>query len=81
MIKLYSTPTCDNCKKTKDYLNSIHARYVDIDISKDRVKRNEMIEVSGQQRVPVLDINGEIVIGFDKPSIINKLDKQKSLNH
>ncbi|MCY6957099.1 glutaredoxin family protein [Clostridium brassicae] len=79
MIKVYSTPTCSHCKKVKEFLDSINANYVDVDVLKDRVAREEMIELSGQQRVPVISIDGEIVLGFDKPAIINTLDKHNAL--
>ncbi|MCY6369625.1 glutaredoxin domain-containing protein [Clostridium ganghwense] len=77
MIKVYSTPTCPWCKKVKAYLESINARYKDINVVEDREAREKMIEISGQQGVPVIDIDGEIVLGFDKPRIINALDKRK----
>ncbi|WMJ79453.1 glutaredoxin domain-containing protein [Clostridium sp. MB40-C1] len=79
MIKVYSTPTCPHCKKVKEFLDSINAHYTDVNVIKDRVAREKMIEISGQQGVPVIDIDGEIVLGFDKPAIINTLDKHRAL--
>lgn len=69
MIKLYSTPTCVYCKTLKGYLKTNEKEFEEIDVSKDESKLQEMIKLSGQMGVPVLDIEGEIVVGFDKPKI------------
>ncbi|MCY6353737.1 glutaredoxin domain-containing protein [Clostridium sp. ZS2-4] len=79
MIKVYSTPTCPWSQKVKDYLKSKNARFVYVNVASDREERENMIELSGQQSVPVIDINGEVVIGFDKAAINNALDKTMSL--
>lgn len=79
MIKVYSTPTCPWSEKVKDYLKSKNARFIYVDVASNREERENMIEISGQQSVPVIDIHGEIVIGFDKPAINNALDKTMSL--
>jgi glutaredoxin 3 len=68
-IKVYSTPTCPWCIKAKDYLTSKNIAFEDIDVSKDRHGAMEMIQKSGQRGVPVLDIDGQIVIGFDQKKI------------
>ncbi|MDI9513858.1 MAG: glutaredoxin family protein [Clostridiaceae bacterium] len=68
-IKVYSTPTCPWCIKAKDYLTSKNIAFEDIDVSKDRQGAMEMIQKSGQRGVPVLDIDGQIVIGFDQKKI------------
>ena len=68
-IKIYSTPTCPWCKKAKAYLTEKGIEYQSIDVSMDPKAQNEMIEKSGQMGVPVLDIDGKIVIGFDKEKI------------
>ena len=66
MIKIYSTPTCPWCKKAKAYLEEKGIAYEGVDVSSDEVAQKEMIEKSGQMGVPVLDIDGKIVVGFDK---------------
>ncbi|WP_139905765.1 glutaredoxin family protein [Clostridium thermarum] len=68
-VKVYSTTTCPWCVKAKDYLKSKGIAYEDINVSLDPAAAKEMIEKSGQRGVPVLDINGNIVVGFDRPQI------------
>ncbi|HXK40592.1 MAG TPA: glutaredoxin domain-containing protein [Candidatus Paceibacterota bacterium] len=68
-IKIYTTPTCAFCKMAKEYFKSKELNYEEYDVSKDIPRQKEMIEKTGQFGVPVIDINGKIVIGFDKPKI------------
>ena len=71
-VLIYSTQTCPFCKMTKDYLDEKGVEYTDIDVSSDEESQKEMIEKSGAMSVPVIDIEGEIVLGFDKEKL-NKL--------
>jgi glutaredoxin 3 len=68
-ITVYSTPTCPFCKQTKAFLEENKVKFTDIDVSTDQEKAQEMIKLSGQMGVPVTDIDGEIVIGFDKDKL------------
>jgi glutaredoxin-like YruB-family protein len=68
-INIYSTPTCPHCIKLKEYLKSKNIKFVDIDVSSDPDKIREMIDKSGQMTTPVIDIEGEIIVGFDKEKI------------
>ena len=68
-IKIYSTPTCPWCKKAKAYLEEKGIAFESIDVSSDEKAQKEMIEKSGQMGVPVLDIDGKIIVGFDVPKI------------
>jgi glutaredoxin-like YruB-family protein len=68
-VLIYSTPTCPYCKQTKDFLKQNNIKYSDIDVSSDEKKAQEMIEKSGQMGVPVIDIDGTIIIGFDKSAL------------
>ena len=68
-IKIYTTPTCAFCKQAKEYFKSKGLEYAEYDVSKDIKKQKEMIEKTGQFGVPVIDINGQVVIGFDKVKI------------
>ncbi len=68
-IIVYSTPECPYCVLAKDYLSKKGARFVDYDVSSNRAKAIEMIRKSEQTGVPVLDINGEVIVGFDKARI------------
>lgn len=74
MIKIYSTPTCPWCKRAKAYLTEKGIDFESIDVSSNDVAQKEMIEKSGQMGVPVLDIDGKIVIGFDKEKIDEMLN-------
>lgn len=74
-IKVYTTPTCAYCKMTKDYFKSKNLNYEEYDVSKDIPRQKEMIEKTGQFGVPVIDIDGKIVIGFDRPKIDQLLVK------
>ena len=69
MVKVYSTPTCVYCKTLKEYLTSHNIEFQDIDVSKDEKDLKEMVKISGQMGVPVLDIDGEVITGFDKVKI------------
>ena len=69
MVKVYSTLTCPYCVTLKEYLKEHNIEFEDIDVSQDEKARDEMIKKSGQMGVPVVEINGEIVIGFDKEII------------
>ena len=71
-IKIYSTPTCSYCISLKAYLDEKGFKYEDVDVAEDKKAAKEMIDKSGQMGVPVTEINGEIIIGFDKTKI-NKL--------
>ena len=68
-VTIYSTPVCPWCKKTKDFLKENKIEYTDFDVSTNTEKRNEMVDKSGQMGVPVLDIDGKIIIGFDVDAI------------
>ena len=65
-IKIYSTPTCPWCKRAKAYLDEKGIKQESIDVSSDDKAQKEMIDKSGQMGVPVIDIDGKIVVGFDK---------------
>ena len=66
MIKVYSTPTCPWCIKTKEFLKEHKIKFENIDVSKDVNAAHEMVKKSGQMGVPVIDANGEIIVGFDE---------------
>jgi len=68
-VKVYSTPTCPFCHMAKEFLKEKGIEFEDIDVSKDQKAAQEMIEKSGQMGVPVIEIDGKIVVGFDKEKI------------
>ena len=68
-IKVHSTPTCPYCIRAKQYLKENNVIFEDINVSVNEEAAQEMIKKSGQMAVPVLDIDGQIIVGFDKASI------------
>ena len=68
-VKIYTTPTCPFCYLAKEYLKSRGVDFEEIDVSENETAAREMIEKSGQMGVPVIEIDGKIVIGFDKEKI------------
>lgn len=73
VVKVYSTPNCPWCHKAKEFLKEHKIDFVDIDVSTDRRAALEMVEKSGQMGVPVINIDGQIIVGFDKEKIKNLL--------
>ncbi len=68
-VKVYSTQACYYCNILKDFLNEQKIEFEEIDVSQDQEMQKEMIEKSGQMGVPVIEINGEIIVGFDQVKI------------
>ena len=69
MITIYSTPTCSYCKNLKTYLNEKNIQFNEIDASNNEKELEKMVSISGQMGVPVVDIDGNIVIGFDRKKV------------
>jgi glutaredoxin 3 len=65
-ITIYSTPTCPYCHMAKEFLSQNGVAYTDYNVAENEEKRNEMINKSGQMGVPVIDVNGEVMVGFDQ---------------
>jgi glutaredoxin-like YruB-family protein len=74
-VTVYSTPTCPFCKRLKKYLDEKNIEYKDNDVSSDQDALNEMREKSDQMGVPVVDIDGDIIVGFDKENIEEALQE------
>lgn len=74
MIKIYTTPTCVYCKMAKEFFGKNNIAYEEHDVLKDRKAREEMVQKSHQLGVPVIDINGEIFVGFDQIGIKKALN-------
>ncbi|MCK4496728.1 MAG: glutaredoxin family protein [Candidatus Aenigmarchaeota archaeon] len=68
-VKVYSTPSCPFCAMTKNFLKEHNIEFEDINVSTDRDAAREMIDKSGQMGVPVTEIDGNMVVGFDKEKI------------
>lgn len=69
MVKIYSTPSCVYCKTLEEYFQAHNIEFQEIDVSKNEKDLQEMIKISGQMGVPVVDIDGEVIVGFDKVKI------------
>jgi len=68
-VKVYSTPTCPYCKRAKAYLEEKGVTYEDIDVANNPQAADEMVKVSSQMSVPVIVIDNDVVIGFDKAKL------------
>lgn len=68
-VIVFSTPTCPYCNAVKRYLQQRGVPFKDIDVSRDPIAARDMVRRSGQQGVPVIDINGKIIVGFDRAKI------------
>lgn len=68
-VTVYSTPTCPYCKMVKEFLVENKIEFEDVNVAEDQEAAKQMIEKSGQQGVPVIDVDGEIVIGFDEAKL------------
>lgn len=68
-VIVYSTSTCPYCRMVKEFLSENNVEFTDYDVGEDREKLEEMVKKSNQMGVPVIDIDGEIIVGFDKAKI------------
>ena len=72
-VKIYTTPVCVYCKMAKAFFTENNVRYEEVNVAENTKAREEMISKSRQIGVPVIDVNGKIIIGFDKPRLIEAL--------
>ncbi|MBI4159114.1 glutaredoxin family protein [Candidatus Woesearchaeota archaeon] len=75
MIRLFTSPMCQYCHKTKELLKEKKAKYTEIDVTKNPNAIKEIIELTGQTGVPVIVIGKETILGFDKSAIEKALKK------
>ncbi len=68
-VLIYTTPTCVYCRMTKAFFNDNKVEYQEKNVTTDEKAQEEMIHKSGQLGVPVIDIDGQIVVGFDKDKL------------
>ncbi len=74
-VKVYSTPTCPWCKKVKEFLNEKKIEFTEVNVAEDDKAREEIIEKSGQMGVPVVEVNGKIIVGYNPDEIMKALEK------
>ena len=72
-VTIYTTPTCGYCQMAKEFFADNNVEYEEYNVAEDIEKRNEMIERSGQMGVPVIFVDDEMVIGFDKDRLTQLL--------
>lgn len=75
-VTVYSTPTCPWCTRVKEYLNYKEVRFKEINVAQDREGAMEMVRKSGQRGVPVIEIDGNIIVGFNQAEIDRLLAAQ-----
>ncbi len=68
-VSIYTTPTCSYCTMAKNYFKERGITFTEYNVAQDLRRADEMVKKSGQMGVPVLDINGRIIVGFNKPQI------------
>jgi len=76
-VRVYTTVTCPYCFTLKEFLKEHKVSFEEIDVSKNEKARDEMIKKSGSLEAPIIEINGEIVVGFDKEKICELLNIQE----
>lgn len=76
-IKVYTTPYCTWCKQLKEWLKKNKLSFQELDISENDNYRDEVIEKSGQMAVPMIDIDGKIIVGFDEKALIEATAKSE----
>jgi len=74
-VTMYSTPTCGYCRMAKNYLKEKNVPFTEYNVATNSEKAQEMVRKSGQMGVPVLDVNGKIIIGFDRGAIDQALGR------
>jgi glutaredoxin-like YruB-family protein len=72
-VTIYSTPVCHFCHLAKDYFTANNIAYTEHDVASDLEKRAEMIDITGQMGVPVIQIGDDVVVGFDEEKIAELL--------
>jgi glutaredoxin 3 len=72
-VTIYSTPTCHFCQMAKEYFKANNVPYDEFNVASDMEKRKEMMEKSGQLGVPVIIVDNQVVVGFDRPKLATML--------
>jgi glutaredoxin 3 len=74
-VVIYTTPSCGYCTMAKNWFKENRIKYTEYNVARDMKKADEMVKKSGQMGVPVLDVNGKIIVGFDKKKIETALHR------
>ena len=73
-VRIFTTPTCPYCFTLKEFFKDNNIEFEELDVASDKVAREEMIKISGKMEAPVLDIGGEVILGFDREKITKLLN-------
>lgn len=68
-VRIFTTPVCVYCKKAKDFFAANNIQYSEVDVIQDEKAREEMVEKTGMMAVPVIDVNGKFLVGFNEPEL------------
>ena len=68
-VTVYSTPTCPYCVRAKEYLTKKGVAYKDLNVAVDRKAAEEMVAKSSQMGVPVIVVDGKVIVGFDQKEL------------
>jgi glutaredoxin-like YruB-family protein len=74
-VTIYTTPSCGYCKVAKEFFRTQHISFTEYNVGSDQRRAEEMVRKSGQTGVPVIEVNGKIIVGFNKPEL------EKALKH
>ena len=80
-VKIYTTPTCGYCHQAKRFLGGRGVRYEEYDVSRDREAAEEMVRQTGQMGVPVIVVDGQVIIGFDRARLEQLLGNSNNGQH
>ncbi len=72
-VTVYSTPTCSYCSAAKEFLTLIGVPFHEVDVAADPLAAQEIINKTGQRAVPIIDVNGTIIVGFDRTALLDSL--------
>ena len=73
-VTIYSTPTCGWCRIAKQFFQHYNVEFKEIDVAGDQAALKEMVQKSGQMGVPVIDVEGDIIVGFNQPKLMELLE-------
>ena len=74
-VKIYTTPTCSHCTTAKQYLREQGVRFTEYNVARDERRADEMYKKSKQMGVPVIDVNGKVLVGFSKGDLERALKR------
>lgn len=77
-VTIYTTPTCPYCKLAKDFLTEKKISFSEVDVAADPAAANDMVKKSGQMGVPVIEVDGEIVVGWNQSALADLLEGKKA---